>query len=285
MTKHRFSRNFSDKSLVLLAPANAQLKSFHGTISRSASSHENLLAKMQRLRGRIYAEDGAIPESALTTDGRHVSSVDQSSWHLLTLNGEGDVLGCLRFRQHQQTADFYDLCLRESAMANCQVWGGKLKASISADLCEAREIGFNYVEIGGWALSREIRGTTEALQSVLAIFAWSQALGGALGVSTATERNGSAAILKRLGGSPMQWDGAALPPYYDERYQCGMEILRFDSRLPSPRYATAIAELRHRIAKLDIVQAVAPAPNFAKLPFSMPDLLPCNWANSLPIAC
>ena len=284
MTKTRFSRTVSSNSLVILAPPDAKLDAFEGSIERSHHSHERLLAQMQQLRGRIYTEDGAISPSALSPDGRHISATDATSWHLLTMNAERKVIGCLRFRRHCATAKFQDLSLCESAMANSEIWGGKLKASVSEDLSIARKHGLQYVEVGGWALSKEIRNTTEALQSVLSIFAWSQVLGGAIGISTATERNGSASILKRLGGHSMQWDGCALPPYFDDRYQCGMEILRFDSRLPSPRYANAIQELRRRILTLDIVQAES-LTQTPKMPFFLPDLLPRTWGNSLAAAC
>jgi len=285
MTNHRFCKTQSKRSLLLVAPADAQLNSFDGTVTRSHSRHAELLAQVQRLRGEIYVEDGAISQSTLTADGRHLSAVDESSWHLLTVNNNGDVLGCTRFREHQPSASFNDLCLRDSGMAKCHVWGAKLRSSVSADISAARKLGFSYIEVGGWALAHELRGTSEALQSVLAIFAWSKAMGGAIGVSTATERNGSASILRRLGGSPMQWDGCALPPYYDEQYKCGMEVLRFDSRLPNPRYAGAIEDLQYRIANVEVVQAGNPVTHYPKLPFSFPDLLPQSWPEPFAIAC
>jgi hypothetical protein len=102
-------------------------------------------------------------------------------------------------------------------------------------------------------LDREIRCTTEALKSVLAIYAFATLQGGGLGIGTATERNGSSSILRRLGGRPLEWDGCALPPYFDDKFGCRMEILRFDSRCPSSRYAGAILELRSEIARLPVI--------------------------------
>ena len=185
MTTHRLRRKFSPNSLLLLAPTNAALDLFQGPVIRSAYRYSDLITKIQRFRGEIYLEDGAIQPSALTPCGRHVSGVDEASWHLVTLGEHGDVLGCSRFRQHSVSSDFQDLCLRDSALAKCEIWGAKLKSSILADIRAARKIGFHYVELGGWALAHELRGTTAALQSVLATFAWSQVLGGAIGVSTA----------------------------------------------------------------------------------------------------
>ena len=57
-----------------------------------------------------------------------------------------------------------------------------------------------------------------------------------MGVATATWRHSSAAILRRIGLTSLSVDGEALPPYHDPQYDCSMEVLRFDSRLPNPRY-------------------------------------------------
>jgi hypothetical protein len=98
-----------------------------------------------------------------------------------------------------------------------------------------------------------LRRTTAALNFVLATYAWSQLLGGAVGISTATERNGSASILRRLGGRPLHWDNAALPAYFDERYNCEMEVLLFDSREPNPKYQGYIEEVKAQITSLDVI--------------------------------
>jgi hypothetical protein len=131
-------------------------------------------------------------------------------------------------------------------------WAAGFLSSINSELEAARRFNFSYVEIGGWALAPELRGTVEALHTVLSTYALAQLQGGALGITTATERNGSASILRRLGGRPLEWDGAALPPYYDHTYRCGMEVLRFDSRNPSARYAPMVDALRSQIATLPV---------------------------------
>jgi hypothetical protein len=92
-----------------------------------------------------------------------------------------------------------------------------------------------------------------ALKTVLATYAWSQLLGGAIGITTATERNHSADILRRLGGKRLVWDGEELPAYYDHRYRCQMEVLRFDSREPNRKYESMLSELRDQIACAPVV--------------------------------
>jgi hypothetical protein len=88
---------------------------------------------------------------------------------------------------------------------------------------------------------------------VLFTFAWSQVIGGCLGLSMATHRNGSASILRRIGGRPLEWNGQALPPYYDPQYKCDMEMIRFDSRIPSAKYQSAIDEIRSQIPAMQVI--------------------------------
>jgi hypothetical protein len=238
--------------MMLLAPSGASLKPFSGEITSSARLHAHLTIEMQRLRGRIYFDDGALRTSDLKA-GRHVSEMDDKSWHLLILGENGSVLGCSRFRQYPNTVSREDLSVSKTPLAASVAWGEAFHSSLNQELELAREAGFDYFEIGGWALAREIRGTSEALKSVLAIYALGSLYGGALGISTATERNSSSSILRRLGGRPLEWRGTTLPPYYDEKYRCGMEVLRFDSRFPNPKYAAAVRELSSDIQKLPIV--------------------------------
>jgi hypothetical protein len=246
------------RSLVLLAPTGACLRPFSGPIQYSSELHTDLTIQLQQLRGRVYLEDGAIRKSELKNGCRHVSELDAKSWHLLTISSEGTVLGCTRFRQYPNTVSWNDLSISRAPLANSATWGWVFRACLSSELQSARRAGFSYMEIGGWALAPEIRATAEALKSVLAIYALGSLQGGALGISTATQRNGSSSILRRLGGRPLDLDGFALPPYYDDHYRCGMEMLRFDSRFPSPKYADAIHGLRTQMAEIPVICPALP---------------------------
>jgi hypothetical protein len=88
---------------------------------------------------------------------------------------------------------------------------------------------------------------------VLAVYGFSRRHGGALGMTTATFRHGSAVILQRLGGTRFEVDGTALLPYYDPRYECMMDILRFDSRCPNPKYVSLIDQLRNSLGEVQVV--------------------------------
>jgi hypothetical protein len=208
---------------------------------------------MQQLRGRLYLEDGAVGKGDLSRDGHHVLPSDDRSWHLLVVNRAGDVLGCTRYLLHSPRASFDDLGVRETVLADSNEWGAKLRAAVEEELSCAREAGFSYVEIGGWAMDPEVRRSAECLRSVLATYAWSRILGGARGICTATERNGSASILRKLGGRSLEWDSDSIPPYFDPHYNCRMHILGFDSRHPNPKYEESIEEIRESLLNVPVI--------------------------------
>jgi hypothetical protein len=52
-------------------------------------------------------------------------------------------------------------------------------------------------------------------------------------------------VLRKIGGGLLRLDqDTEMPRYFDPRYDCDMEILRFDSRAPEPRVSDWIDELR-----------------------------------------
>ena len=243
----------SPRSLVMLAPAGATGGRGFRNTSRDYSSYRDLQGEMQKLRGRLYLDDGAIAKAELARDGRHILDTDEPSWHLLTLDRKGGVVGCIRFLQHSRGARFDDLNVREAALAESDQWGARLRSAVEDELAQARQHGFSFVEVGGWAMAPEIRGTVECLRSLLATYAWSRTIGGALGLCTATERNGSAAILRKIGGRSIRWDGAALPAYFDPRFNCRMHMLSFDSRAPNAKYESAIDDIGKGLLNIPVV--------------------------------
>jgi hypothetical protein len=240
------------RRLVLLAPSRAEVPESFGYAKVDRDQHAGLLTRMQRLRGAMYLQDGAIEASELTSDGCHRMDIDDDSWHLLTVNETGQVCGCARYLQHRNGVSFAELTVRHSALAQCDKWGKKLKNAVEAEIANARRHQMAYVELGGWALTEEVRGTTEALRMALATFSLARLLGGGLGISTVTMRHCSASILRRIGGRSFESDGMELPSYYDPQYKCDMEMLRFDSRCPNPKYQGWIDEVQNHLATIPV---------------------------------
>jgi hypothetical protein len=116
----------------------------------------------------------------------------------------------------------------------------------------------NFVEVGGWAISAELRRTTEALRIALATYALADYLGGCVGLTTATRRHHSASVLKKIGGAPLRAGEAELPPYFDPDYECEMEILKFDSAAPNPKFEPWIEQLRVQLATVEVIAPSQP---------------------------
>ena len=83
-----------NRKLVLLAPESVATPHNFGSAEYAPQLYDRLLAKLQRLRGTAYLEDGAVEPNELTADGRHVSPVDGEAWHVLSVSSGGQVEPC-----------------------------------------------------------------------------------------------------------------------------------------------------------------------------------------------
>jgi hypothetical protein len=247
----------SPRQMLLLAPASSEVPGYFKDVCADQARFDDLIQEMQTLRGRIYLEEGAIQPDQLT-DGRHQLSIDDRSWHLLILDNDR-VSGCARYHEHGNGVTFADLAVAHSAIACSRLWGNRLKASIENELALAHRLRYPYVELGGWALTEEIRATAEALRMALASYGLARALGGGVGVSTVTRRNGSASILRRMGGRSLEHRGVELPPYYDPQFRCEMEVLRFYSWAPNPRYTIWIEGAAAELRTIPVISRHAPS--------------------------
>lgn len=239
---------------ILLAPPLANLTEIFQSVKVDYLQHEWLLAQVQRLRGRVYLKDGAIEARQLSPDGRFVHPHDKTSWQLLVTNPIGQVSGCLRYHLADE-ASFDHLDIAQSALAGSDKWGKRLQKAVEARKADAQRRQIRYAELGGWALVEEMRGSRLALGMALTVYAIGQLLGGAVATTTATTRHGSSTILKKVGGTGLVSDGLELPPYYDPRYKCDMEILGFDAHCPNPKYEVWVEECRRHLANLTVICA------------------------------
>ena len=244
----------STRSVALLAPRYARTSSFFD-VAVDAVQHRRLLTEAQKLRGRVYLQDGAIEPWQLSVDGRHVQKADYQSWHLLSLDDRGHVLACTRYLPHHNAISFSDLNVAHSALAKSEAWGWMLRKAIEEELVSAKERKCTYVEMGGWVIAEQLRCSTEAVRMVLTAYGLAQVLGGALGISTVTRRHYSSSILRRIGGASLVLRGIELPAYYDPQYKCEMEILRFDSEQPNARYREHVDECRAFLSQVRVVCA------------------------------
>ncbi len=241
--------------LVLLAPHTDQVPTCLAGLSLDPTRHLELLGAMQRMRGKLYLDEGALTPAQLSSDGRHRLPADDAAWHILTLDGDGEVVGCARYMSHKNTASFTQLGLSQSALAKSDQWAQKLRSAVEADMQHARRLGLDYVEVGGWAISPKLRNTSHALRIALAAYGLARLLGGCVGVGTVTERHLSSSILRRMGGHSFRAEGMELPTYFDSSYRCQMEILRFESASPNPRFEKWIEELQNYLVTAQTISS------------------------------
>ena len=240
---------------VVLPPIGAPIPREFRAVENNDWLHAAFLTSMQLFRGEIYLRDGAVRPEHLTTDGRHYLPVDEESWHVLTLNEERKICACLRLHQERALPGFDELPVSGSALGHCPMWRGKLRQAVETEITAASAAQIRFGDVGGWAIAPERRRTLEPLRTILAAYGLAQHLGGFLGIATATCKHGSATILRKLGLRPLQADGEDIPVYYDPHYSSEMEVLRFDSRHPNPKYWDWIHELRLLLSSTTVVMA------------------------------
>ena len=237
----------------VLPPCNAPVSGPFRNVTIDHRQHDELTGQMQRMRGKAYLQDGAIHPDELTSDGRHKQAIDERSWHVLSIDREGRVVGCLRYLCEREAASFDSLWVRHAAVAACPKLGGPFRRAVEARMKRARQMRVGFGEVGGWAVDEEHRWTIEPLRIILATYGLLELLGGSCGVATATFRHGSASILRRIGLFSLTADGEDLPPYYDPYYSCQMEVLGFDSRFPNPKYHEKVAELSATLMSAPVI--------------------------------
>lgn len=246
-----------EERLVLLAPPSTPIPVSFNNVDADPGEHSRLLREVQRMRGHVYLTDGAIERRHLN-DGLHCTPEDTQSWHLLMLDAQRRVTACAWYLLHEQPPAAQDLHrVRDTPLARAEASRASLWTAVEAELERARRAGVMFGEVGGWAVTEAARGTTDALVLALSTFGLSRVLGNALCLTTATVRHCSSTILRRLGGQSLSANGEEIPSYYDPRYKCEMELLRFDSRKPSGKYMSLVNSLQEQL--LSRVSVILPA--------------------------
>lgn len=256
----------AEQRLAWLTPQHAEVPTVFNNVTVDPGWHRDLLAELQRLRGSIYFQDGALDESKLSDDGRHQTPEDERSWHLVMLDASGRITACVWYLLHDQSVTPECLRVQSSALARDPEWSGILSGALHRKLATLRASDMVFIEIGGWAVAEPSRRTTEGLLLALAGFSLGRLLGGAFGLTTATVRHCSSTILRRIGGAPLKVNGIMIPKYYDPEFDCEMELLGFDSRFPGPQYLGVIDALRMRLANVPVIAA---RPGSAEIPFEV----------------
>jgi len=244
-------------TLMLLAPSEAHVPGSFPAVDVNPKRYEDILAQLQRLRGSVYLHDGAITADQLSSDGRHVLGIDAASWHVVSVQPDGRVTGCSRYRAYGKNTQPEHLSAWKSALATDRTWRGTLHMALESEISLARKRNVDYVEVGGWAIAEDLRFSMEAINIALSTYALARSVGGCIGLTTATVRNCSSRILRKIGGRSLGLPGCPLPSYFDPQYGCEMELLRFDSNAPNPKYQSRIDDILSGFYELPVVCARA----------------------------
>jgi hypothetical protein len=245
-----------NRFLVLLAPMGEHPPSFVD-VTGNRNIYDRELAAMQKFRGQVYLSEGNLTPSDLSADGRHVQAIDLKSWHLLTLDEHGSVAACGRLVLPRPDASFDELVVSHSSLAHSQEWGYLLRRAVEEQMQATRQRGMRFVELGGWAVARELRCSSEAVRLVVAGYALAQILGAVVGITTADAENQSSSILSRFGGVPLAAGNTPFPTFYEEQYHRKLKILCLDSARLNPRYEAHIQDCR---SALETVAVISSAP-------------------------
>ena len=265
-----------DDRLLLLAPS-APVPGLFQNLETDSLSHAQLIREMQTLRGSVYLQDGAIGRHELTAEGLHETAEDERSWHLLTLDRNRRVSGCLWYLEHASDVRVDQLRVRHTPLARGG-WREKLWSRVEAELARARRFGLNYIEAGGWAVSPESRCTTEGLLLALGSFSLARLRGDCLGISTATVRHCSSSILRRLGGAPLKAGDATVPRYYRSSIQLRDGDPSIRLAVSRQRYTSLVKLLQQKMSE---IQVIAPAVSAALAAGVRADAAPAgSWANN-----
>jgi hypothetical protein len=241
-----------EQRLVLVAPPDVRVPGVFTRVTVDSVRHKRLVGEMQAMRGGVYLQGGYLTPEQLS-GGLHQTPQDYRSWHLLMTDANGRVSACGWYLNHENTTSIEDLRVRHCPLARIAEWREKLYAAVESEIARARRAGLYYAELGGWAVSKERRCTSEGLMLALAGYGLSRLLGGAIGITAANVTHASSSILRRLGGSYLETEGTTIPAYYDPAYNTMIELLRFDSRRPSEKFSGLVELARSSLANVPVI--------------------------------
>ena len=236
--------------LVVLAPSKTSDFGVFRNVEDHSERHQHFVHALQRMRGGIYLNDGAVQQDQLLPDGRHQVPEDDSSWHFIMLNPQGQLSACAWYHEFENTVSTDELRVRDCPLARSRASRDTFWTAVEGQLARARREGLRVAEVGGWAVAEGSRHTANGLILALGLFSLGRLRGECLGFTTATVRHCSSSILRTLGYKPLEAQGQPVPTYFDPRYGCDMEMLQFDSRRPNARYAGLIEQLREKLANV-----------------------------------
>ena len=170
------------------------------------------------------------------------------------LASDGQVCGTLRVTVHRSGCRVSDLAAFSCALFFEPEWKWRSKRILLAFLQRAWTAGLYVAETGGWALGKNLRGGKKGALLALSGWAITRLVGGAKILGIVTTRCGASRLTKYLGGSELRDEQGYVPPYFDWRYGCEMEVIEFDSRQVNPIFETSVKGLCDYFLRISAVK-------------------------------
>jgi hypothetical protein len=245
----RYLSKLDPLRLELIAPERCPVDPAFTRVSTDHRAYRRRLDELQRFRGGVYVDEGFLRRQDLDTTGRHYSALDRRRWHLLVVNAADDIKACVSLRFYSKVPDVERLTLHEVLHRST---GGRLamyQRAVRQLMDESADKGLTFGEVGGWAVSPDVRNGAATVATILA--AWSLprifGCGESLWVATVGKGKRAERILSRMGGFRLCDAQRPLPSFFDAGYNSEIEILGFDSRHPCPAAVEGIDELCRRL--------------------------------------
>jgi hypothetical protein len=242
---------------MLLCPMNSGIPDSFKNYCFSKEQYDEMLSKMQRLRGQVYLADGAIKEEELT-DGLHCLEIDRLSWNVLGIDDSGNVRACMRYHENHLLDPITNMWIYKSELATLPEWRDLFTAALESQQRRALAGGKRHAEIGGLAIHPDYRHTTlnhqepEIQRMALATHVIALERGGCIWVSTATKRNKASRVLRRY-GRPLRHGNVTFPEFYDPQYRCYMEALSSDSDFMLEKYSAQIEKIAPQVLDATVI--------------------------------
>lgn len=234
-------------SIEVIAPAHRPVEAIFNNVVEDPASYWRRLTQVQQFRGSVYVNEGFLRPDALDHEGRHVSPLDPDRWHLLVCDGDRHIKACLSLRLYDQAPAMHDLCAYELLERSTGRHLMRYTAAIGSLIDQSKRDRVMFGEVGGWAVSPDVRNGAATISTILGAWALMRFVGDAIWVATVGRGKKADRILSRMGGFRLPEGGNSLPPFFDAGYNSEIDILGFDSRRPCESAVEAIHSLRRRL--------------------------------------
>lgn len=246
----RFRDLYSDDFRLCILPPKDHCAACGRKCIYNSEDYDARLARIRRLRGKVFLADGAVTQEHLDESGSYHTSLDHRAWHIYLAGNDGEVPACCTLMLHRNVVEVQELRISELLCHIQDDRRGLYESAIQSLIREAARLNVGFGEAAAWAIDQKFRNHCASMMMIIASWPLYQTLGNAIIIGAPTSRHHTSSIEKRMGGFPLALQGSPLGPFHDAPHGCDMEFVWFDSQRPLSRFAQIISEMRSHFEKL-----------------------------------